>query len=196
MRGIRVSWCQDLLAQSGSQTWCWNLPFWQSGQNQKSKIRLTQITLSMQYKPQDSFSSQFPPWLMEGGLTVALITGLMLPDWLQHVGVESDDRVCIKHPLQHLPVHRLQQPRGGQPQHQSPPQDHPRPAGQPWGHNEGLQDGSAKGEQKMLRTILQAFKTLVFVSLGPKSELKWFPNFSQSSQEWTFLCDTFAKVYS
>lgn len=36
----------------------------------------------------------------------------------------------------------------------------------------------------------------LFVSLGPKSELKWFPNFSQSSQEWTFLCDTFAKVYS
>ena len=90
---------------------------------------------------------------MAGGLTVAVITGLIFPDWLQHVGVESDDRVGVKHALQHVPVHRLQQPRGGQPQHQPPSQDNPRPARQPRGHHEGLQNSSVKGEQK----ILQAF---------------------------------------
>ena len=120
----------------------------------------------MQYKPQDSFSSQFPPWLMVGGLTVALITGLMFPDWLQHVGVESDDWVRIEHPLQHLPVHRLQQPRGGQPQHQPPPQDHPRPAGQPWGHHEGLQDGSAKGVNKHWEHLYKLLKHLYLCLLG------------------------------
>ena len=70
---------------------------------------------------------------MAGGLTVAVITGLIFPDWLQHVGVESDDRVGVKHALQHVPVHRLQQPRGGQPQHQPPSQDNHTPS-HPNGH--------------------------------------------------------------
>ena len=50
-------------------------------------------------------------------------------------------------------MHRLKQARGGQLQHQPPAQDNPRPARQPRGHHEGLQNSSVKGKQKFLQAF-------------------------------------------
>ena len=70
----------------------------------------------------------------------------IISDWLQHVGVNPDHRVCVQLPLHHLPVPRLKRPGRGRVQHQPDHQVHPRAPRQPRGQHEGLQDCPAQGE--------------------------------------------------